>query len=236
MSHFVNLTASDGFSLPAYVTQPKGSARGGVVVLQEIFGINAHIRATADAYAAQGYLAVAPATFHRVQTDVDMGYSPNDIAAGVAFKAEVEGLPAPGVMPDMAAAMAYAAQAGRVGIVGYCWGGLLAWRAASLLPGLSAAVAYYGGGMTTPTEVVRQPQCPVMCHFGEFNHAIPVETARAFALAHPEVTVHLYPAKHGFNCDHREAFDPTAAALAQKRTLAFLAQHVGYQHIDKIGL
>ncbi len=227
MSHFVNLTSSDGFVFPAYVAKPTGPVRGGLVLMQEIFGLNAHIRATAEAYAAQGYLTVAPATFHRVQADVDMGYTPDDIAAGVKLKAAVEDLPAPGVMPDMAAAMAYAAQAGRVGIMGYCWGGLLAWRAASQLPGLSAAVAYYGGGMTTPAEVARQARCPVLCHFGEFDHAIPVETARAFALAHPEVTVHIYPAQHGFNCDHRAAYDPAAAALAKERTLAFLALHLG---------
>ncbi|MDP2679128.1 MAG: dienelactone hydrolase family protein [Rhodoferax sp.] len=227
MSHFVNLTSSDGFVFPAYVAKPTGPVRGGLVLMQEIFGLNAHIRATAEAYAAQGYLTVAPATFHRVQADVDMGYTPDDIAAGVKLKAAVEDLPAPGVMPDMAAAMAYAAQAGRVGIMGYCWGGLLAWRAASQLPGLSAAVAYYGGGMTTPAEVARQARCPVLCHFGEFDHAIPVETARAFALAHPELTVHIYPAQHGFNCDHRAAYDPAAAALAKERTLAFLALHLG---------
>ncbi len=227
MNHFVNLTTMDGFVFPAYVAKPTGPARGGVVLMQEIFGLNSHIRATADAYATQGYLVVAPATFHRVQADVDMGYTPDDIASGVKLKAAVEGLPTPGVMPDIAAAIAYAAQAGKVGIVGYCWGGLLAWRAACQLPGISVAVPYYGGGMTTPAEVARQPQCPVMCHFGEFDHAIPVETARAFAQAHPEVTVHIYAAKHGFNCDHREAYDPSAAALARERTLAFLAQHVG---------
>src|SRR3989339_697874 len=227
MSHFVNLTSSDGFVFPAYVAKPTGPVRGGLVLMQEIFGLNAHIRATAEAYAAQGYLTVAPATFHRVQADVDIGYTPDDIAAGVKLKAAVEDLPAPGVMPDMAAAMAYAAQAGRVGIMGYCWGGLLAWRAASQLPGLSAAVVYYGGGMTSPAEVARQARCPVLCHFGEFDHAIPVETARAFALAHPELTVHIYPAQHGFNCDHRAAYDPAAAALAKERTLAFLALHLG---------
>jgi carboxymethylenebutenolidase len=228
MNHgFTSLTSADGFSVPAYVAHPTGPARGGVVVLQEIFGLNSHIRATADAYAAAGYLAVAPATFHRVQADVDMAYSPDDIAAGVKLKAAVEGLPAPGVMPDIAAAIAYAAQAGKVGIVGYCWGGLLAWRAACQLPGISAAVPYYGGGMTTPAEVARQPLCPVLCHFGELDHAIPVETARAFAQAHPEVTVHIYPAKHGFNCDQRESYDAAAAALARERTLAFLTQQLG---------
>lgn len=227
MNGFTYLTSNDGFSLPAYVARPTGPVRGGLVVLQEIFGLNAHIRATVDAYAAQGYLAVAPATFHRVKADVELGYTPDDIDAGLVLKAAVEDLPEPGVLPDIQAAITYAAQAGKVGVVGYCWGGLLAWRAACLLQGLSAAVPYYGGGMTTPQEVARQPQCPVLCHFGELDHAIPVETARAFAQVHPEVAVHIYPAQHGFNCDHRGSFDPAAAALARERTLAFLAQHVG---------
>jgi carboxymethylenebutenolidase len=228
MNHgFTALTSADGFSVPAYVAHPPGPARGAVVILQEIFGVNSHIRATADAYAQAGYLAVAPATFHRVQADVDMGYTPEDIAAGVALKAQIEALPAPGVLPDIAAAITYAAQAGKVGLVGYCWGGLLAWRSACQLPGISATVTYYGGGMTTPAEVARQPLCPVLCHFGEFDHAIAVETARAFAQAHPEVAVHIYPAKHGFNCDQRGAYDAQSAALARQRSLDFLAQHLG---------
>jgi carboxymethylenebutenolidase len=224
--HYLQLSSSDGFLVPAYVAHPPGPARCGVVILQEIFGVNSHIRATADAYAQAGYLAVAPATFHRVQADVDMGYTPEDIATGVALKAQVEGLPAPGVLPDIAAAISYAAQAGKVGLVGYCWGGLLAWRAACQLPGISAAVTYYGGGMTAPAEVARQPQCPVLCHFGEFDHAIAVETARSFALAQPEVAVYIYPAKHGFNCDQRAAYDAQSAALARQRSLDFLARHL----------
>jgi carboxymethylenebutenolidase len=227
MGGFVNLTAADGLAFPAYLAQPTGTPRGGLVVLQEIFGVNSHIRAVADGSAADGYLVVAPSTFHRVKVGVELGYTPDDISAGVALKAAVEGLPAPGVLQDIQAAIARAAQAGKVGVLGYCWGGLLAWRAASLLPGLSAAVPYYGGGMTTPAEVARQPHCPVLTHFGEKDHAIPIEGVRAFALAHPEVEVAVYPAQHGFNCDHRGAFDATAAAQARARTLAFLAQHLG---------
>jgi carboxymethylenebutenolidase len=197
------------------------------VVVQEIFGVNAHIRSVADGYAAAGYLAVAPATFHRVKPGVDIGYTEEDMKAGFALKTAVEALPAPGVMQDLQAAVDHAARAGKVGIVGYCWGGLLTWRAASSLSGLSAAVPYYGGGMTTPDEVARQPKVPVLAHFGEKDHWIPLETVEAFKKAHPEVTVHTYAADHGFNCDHRASYNAEAAKLARERTLAFFRQHVG---------
>lgn len=227
MGEFVQLTAADGFVFPAYVAHPAGQPKAGVVVLQEIFGVNSHIRAVADGYAADGYLVVAPSTFHRVKADVELGYTPEDVSAGVALKAAVEGLPPPGVLPDIEAALAFAAQAGKVGVLGYCWGGLLTWRAAALLSGISAAVPYYGGGMTQPAEAVRKPHCPVLAHFGERDHAIPVEGVRAFALAQPAVQVAIYPAQHGFNCDHRGAFDAAAAAQARARTLEFLAEHLG---------
>jgi carboxymethylenebutenolidase len=227
MGQCVNLTAADGFVFPAYEARPTGVPKGAVVVLQEIFGVNSHIRAVADGYAAQGYLAVAPATFHRVKPDVELGYGPDDIAAGRSLKAAVEGLPVPGVMPDIAAAVAHAAQAGKVAVVGYCWGGLLAWRAACALPGISAAVPYYGGGMTEPLEAARKPLCPVLAHFGEQDHAIPLDGVLAFQAAQPGVQVQIYAAQHGFNCDHRGAYNAPAAALALERTLAFLAQHIG---------
>jgi len=230
MAGFIKLTSADGFVFPAWVVEPVGKPVGAVVVLQEIFGVNAHIREVTEVYAAKGYLAVAPATFHRVKQGVEIGYTPDDIAAGIALKAAVEGLPAPGVLPDIQAAIDYAAQtlgmSGKVGLVGYCWGGLLTWRAACLLKGISASVPYYGGGMTTPLEVARQPQCPVLCHFGEQDHAIPLEGVRAFARAQAGVEVQVYPAQHGFNCDHRGSYDATAAALALERTLAFFARHL----------
>ena len=222
----VNLTAADGFVFSAYVSHPDGPPRGGIVVVQEIFGINAHIRAVADGYAAQGYLAIAPATFQRVQTGVELGYTPEDVAAGVKLKAAVEGLPPPGVLQDVQAAVNMAAEVGAVGVVGYCWGGLLTWRAACALSGIRAAVPYYGGGMTTPAEVARQPQCPMLAHFGDQDHAIPLEGVQAFQAAHAGVRVEIYNAQHGFNCDHRAAFNAAAATLARERTLAFFAQHL----------
>lgn len=227
MGQWIELKAADAFVFPAYVAKPVGQVRGGVVVLQEIFGVNSHIRAVADVYAADGYLAVAPATFHRVKAGVELGYTAEDIAAGAALKAAVEGLPAPGVLPDIQAAIDHAKQAGKVGVLGYCWGGLLTWRSACLLKGLAAAVPYYGGGMTGAAEAARVPQVPVLAHFGEQDHSIPVETARAFAKAQPGVEVQIYAASHGFNCDQRGAYNAAASALARTRTLAFLARHLG---------
>lgn len=222
----LQLTAADGFTFPAYVARPHGPAHGAIVVLQEIFGVNAHIRAVADGYAAQGYVAIAPATFHRVQAGVDLGYTPDDITAGVALKAAVEALPATGVLQDIAATVAYCAQFGAVGVVGYCWGGLLTWRAACTLDGIAAAVPYYGGGMTTVAEAARQPRCPVMAHFGDQDHAIALDSVSAFQKAQPAVQVQIYPAQHGFNCDHRASYNPDAAELARQRTLSFFAQHL----------
>jgi carboxymethylenebutenolidase len=226
MGEFIDLKAADGTVFPAYVARPTGAPKAAVVVLQEIFGVNSHIRSVADDYAAQGYLAVAPATFHRVKPQVDLGYAEADMNAGFALKTAVEALPAPGVMQDIQAAIDHASQAGKVGVVGFCWGGLLTWRAACTLKGLSAAVPYYGGGVTTPDEVARVPQVPVMAHFGDQDHWIPLESVEVFKRAHPDVEVHVYAANHGFNCDQRGSYDAAAAKLARERTLAFFAKHL----------
>jgi carboxymethylenebutenolidase len=227
MGQFTELKAADGQAIPAYVAQPKSQPKGGIVVIQEIFGVNSHIRAVADGYAEQGYLAVAPAIFHRVKPNVELGYEQDDMAAGMALKTATEALPSPGVMQDIQAAIQQASQAGKVGIVGYCYGGLLTWRAACTLTGLSAAAPYYGGGVTTPDEIARRPKCPVLAHFGDQDHWISLESVEAFKKAHPEVEVHVYHANHGFNCDQRASYNAEAAKLARERTLAFFARHVG---------
>ena len=237
MGSFQDITSIDDFVFPAYVAQPAGVPVAAVVVLQEIFGVNAHIKAIADNFAKLGYLAVAPSTFHRVKADVNLGYTPADIDTGKALKADAEAMQ-PQVMLDVQAAINFAdtlmdeersaqvSKRGKVGIVGYCWGGLLTWRAACTLTGLSAAVPYYGAGMTVGAELARQPQCPVLVHFGEQDTSIPLDTVRAFATAQPTVDVHIYPANHGFNCDHRGAYNATAAELASKRTLAFFTTNL----------
>ncbi len=226
MGEIVNLRSADGQTVPAYVAKPATPPKGGVVVLQEIFGVNSHIRAVADGYAAAGYLAVAPSTFHRVKAGVELGYTEADMQAGFALKTAVEALPAPGAMGDSQAAIDHAAQAGKVGLVGYCWGGLLTWRSACTLQGLSAAAPYYGGGMTTPEETARQPRVPVLAHFADDDKWIPLDTVHAFAKAQPKVEVHIYPGHHGFNCDQRGSYDAGAASLARQRTLDFFARHL----------
>ena len=229
MGQFTDLTSADGLVFPAYVAKPAGQAKGAIVVLQEIFGVNSHIRNVADGYAAQGYLAVAPATFHRVKQGVELGYTGDDMGAGSALKAAVEALPTPGVLSDIQAAIDHAAKesGGKVGVVGYCWGGLLTWRSACLLKGVSAAVPYYGGGVTTEAEVARSPNCPVLAHFGDKDHWISLESVEAFKKAQPGVEVHIYEADHGFNCDQRGSYNAAAAKLALERSLAFFTQHVG---------
>lgn len=229
MGTYTDLTAADGMRIPAYVARPSGQPRGGIVVIQEIFGVNTHIREVADGYAAEGYVAVAPALFHRVKPGVELGYTAADMEAGFAVMQAVEQLPPPGALADIQAAINEAAResGGKVGIVGYCWGGLMTWRAACLLDGLAAAVPYYGGGVTSEVEAARQPRVPVLAHFAEQDQWIPLPSIDAFRARHPEVQVHLYPAHHGFNCDHRAAWNEAAAKLARERTLTFFRQHVG---------
>ena len=226
MGQFIHLKAADGFSVPAYLALPAGKAKAAIVVLQEIFGVNSHIQAVTDRFAAQGYLAIAPAMFERVTPGASLGYQPDDMTAGMGLKAAATNLPSPGVMQDIQAAIDYAAKesSGKVGVIGFCWGGLLTWQAACTLSGISAAAPYYGGGVTTPSEVARQPKCPVMAHFGDKDHYIPMDGVHAFAAAHPAVTVHTYAADHGFNCDQRGSYNQPAADLARERTLAFFTE------------
>ena len=222
MGSIIDLTAADGHRFGAYVAQPVGKARGALVVAQEIFGVNSHIRSVADGYAADGFLAIAPALFDRAERGVELGYTPADIQRGQALKAAS---PSDKALLDIAAALAHVQAAGRVGMVGYCWGGLLSWLAACELSGLAASVPYYGGGV--PDQAARQARVPVMAHFGERDTHIPMSTVEAFGKAQPGVKLHLYAAGHGFNCDQRGSFDAVSAALARQRTLAFLREHVG---------
>jgi carboxymethylenebutenolidase len=228
MNKMVQLQSADGFKFDAYLSLPVEPPKAAVVVLQEIFGVNAHIKEVADGFASQGYLAVAPSTFQRVKPNVNLGYTAEDMNEGFGLKTAVENLPEPGVLLDIQAAVDYAAaQSGKkVGLVGYCWGGLLTWRAAALAKSVSAAVPYYGGGITSETETLRLPKCPVLAHFGSKDHWIPLETVEKFQKAHPEVQIQIYEADHGFNCNHRGSFDAPSADLALKRTLAFFSANL----------
>ena len=222
MAETLNLTASDGQKFTAYLAQPKGTPKGGVVVIQEIFGLNSHIRGVADEYAAQGYLAIAPALFDRIEPGIELGYEQDDITAGIAHK-NTCGNDDP--LKEIAAAREVVKSAGKVGVVGYCWGGTLTWLSATKLDGFAAASSYYGGGIGGLAEL--QPKCPVIFHFGEQDHAIPMDEVDKVRQNHPTLGVHVYPAGHGFNCDARGSFEPKSAEIARERTMAFFGEHLG---------
>ena len=227
MGDWQKLKASDGHELSAYVAKPGGAVKGGLVVLQEIFGVNAHIRSVVDGFARDGYVAIAPAMFDRVQQGVELTYEGDDIQKGVALRMKLDDDQA---LADVAAAFRYAQDEGKVaGVVGYCFGGLMAWlsatrgKQAGFTP--KCAIGYYGGGIGKVAS--EQPACPVMLHFGADDDHIGKDQIEAVRDAHPEVQIFIYEgAGHGFNCDARASFSPEAAALARQRTLAFLERNL----------
>lgn len=223
MSEYVTLKAADGHALSAYVARPAGEPLAGLVVVQEIFGVNPHIRSVADGYARDGFLAVAPALFDRVERGVELAYEGADLQRAMSF---IPRLDVEKALLDVAAALAFAATATgkKVGVVGYCYGGTLAWLAASRLHA-AAAVGYYGGRIANyATETLT---APVMLHFGRQDAHIPPEAVEKVHAAHPEVEIHWYDAGHGFNCDARASFNQPAARQARERSLNFLTKHLG---------
>jgi carboxymethylenebutenolidase len=222
MGRLIELTAADGFRLSAWRAEPAGEPRGAVVVAQEIFGVNSHIRSVCDGFAADGYLAIAPALFDRYERGVDIGYTPPDVAKGRELKSQAQIETA---LLDIDAARAAVASAGKVAVIGYCWGGFVAWMAAARVSGFACAVPYYGGGILD--AAAEQPRCPVMAHFGERDSGIPVAGVRKLMAKHPDAQIFIYDADHGFNCDQRAAYNPAAAKIARERTLDFLRRYVG---------
>ena len=225
MGSQIQLKAADGHTSIAYLSQPLGAPMGAVVILQEIFGVNSHIRSVADRYAHAGYLAVAPDMFSRVAAETQLGYLPEDVKEGALLKAKVEALGGLAA-GDIRAAIECVKHAGKLGIVGFCWGGLMSWRTACLPVGISAAVCYYGGGIASQAEIEKTPLVPVMAHFGEQDHLIPMVDVDAIEAAHPQVIVHRYASGHGFNCDQRASFNADCAAEAGQRTLSFFEKHL----------
>jgi carboxymethylenebutenolidase len=214
MGTSIRLTAADGHEFSAYLAGPPDAAIG-LVVVQEIFGVNGHIRHVCDTFAAEGFAALAPALFDRAQPGAELGYTQDDIAVGLALRGKIADSD---VMADIAASAA-ALGGKKLGIVGYCWGGTIAWWGATRTTLFAAASGWYGGGIAaTRTE---RPHCPVQLHFGETDHGIPLSDVEAIRTAQPDVEVFVYPgAGHGFGCEARASFDAAAYGLAQERTLA----------------
>jgi carboxymethylenebutenolidase len=222
MGETLTLTAEDGHKFAAYRATPSGAPRGGLVVVQEIFGVNQHIRKVTDGFAADGYLSIAPALFDRVERGYETGYGPQDIERGRATRGK---LTLDQAMMDVKATVKELAKAGvKVGVVGYCFGGTIAWLAATRIDGVSAAVGYYGGGIADTAN--ETPRCPVLLHFGETDQSIPKEHHAKIRAAHPTLPMHIYPAGHGFNCDQRASYHEPSAVLARSRTLDFVRRHL----------
>jgi carboxymethylenebutenolidase len=220
----VKLTAEDGHTLDAYVAEPATPNGRAVVIAQEIFGVNQHIRDVTDDYAREGYLAIAPALFDRVGPGIELGYDPADIQKGMDIRAKITYEDA---VTDVAAALDWAAKkvggTKHVAVVGYCWGGTLAWLAATRLePG--AAVGYYGGQIAKFAK--EHPSCAVMLHFGKLDKHIPPTEIDGIHVRYPDMPIFTYDAGHGFNCNMRADYEPKSAKLAKERTLEFLKKHL----------
>lgn len=222
MRETVTLTAADGHRLPAYRATPDGPARGQLLVLQEFFGLNDHIRSVADRYAALGFGTIVPGLSDRAEPGAEFGYDAQGIAAGHALRAKI---PFEQSLLDARAAIDVVKPHGRVGVVGFCWGGSLAFFAATRLADIVCAVGYYGSQIVPGVHEV--PRVPLMLHFGDNDASIPLGDVETIRRARPEVAIHVYPGKHGFNCDARANFVPASSQVAFGRTLEFLARHVG---------
>ena len=222
MGQDIRLTASDNFQLGGYRADPATAPKAAVVVIQEIFGVNHHIRAICDRFAGNGYVAIAPAIFDRIEPNFQSGYSPEEIAVARKFVANPDWT---AMLRDSQAAIDAVKDVGPVGIIGFCLGGSVAYAAATKLSGLSAAIGYYGGAIVRFADDA--PKVPTQLHFGEKDAGIPLSDVDTIRAKRPDVEIHVYPgAQHGFNCDERASYDPANAGIAKQRSLDFLATHL----------
>lgn len=217
MGDMTTLMARDGHEFNAWLAPASGTPRGAIVLAQEIFGVNRHIRGLVDGFAADGYLTIAPCLFDRIRRGIELGYSEKETQEGRGYRLQI---PREKTLLDLSACVNVVKHAGRVAVVGYCWGGTLAYLSARELP-IVCAVAYYGGQIKDHLE--KPPRRPVMYHFGELDPYIPMSDVERIRAADPAGVFHAYPADHGFNCEERGSYDAGSARLARERTLGFLA-------------
>jgi carboxymethylenebutenolidase len=221
MGTWIQQRASDGHEFVAWKAAPAGRSRGGIVLAQEVFGVNAHIRSVADRLAGEGFTVIAPSLFDRTTPQVELGYGAEGVAQGVGLMQQTSLEHA--LLDVEAVRLGLAAAGGPVAVMGFCWGGLVAWLACTRLQGLAAAVGYYPGGVGD--FAAEHPKCPAMLHFADLDDHIPLADARKVEALHPDqVTVHVYPAQHGFNCDQRSSYDPRSASEAWERSRRFLVR------------
>jgi carboxymethylenebutenolidase len=218
----IKLTASDNFQLGGYRAEPATTPKAAVVVIQEIFGVNHHIRAVCDRIAANGYVAIAPSIFDRIEPNFQCGYSPEEVAVARKFVVNPDWA---AMLLDTQAAIDAVANVGPVGIVGFCLGGSVVYAAATKLSGLTAAIGYYGGAIVRFAD--DKPKVPTQLHFGEKDAGIPLTDVEIIRGKRPDVEIHVYPgAQHGFNCEERASYDKASADIARARSVEFLARHL----------
>ena len=222
MGQDIKLTASDGFQSGGYRADPAGKAKAAVVVIQEIFGVNQHIRMVCDRFAGEGYTAIAPAIFDRIEPNFQSGYSSDEVAVARKFVANPDWA---AMLRDTQAAIDAVMDVGPVGIIGFCLGGSVAYAAATKLSGLKAAIGYYGGAIVRFAD--DKPKVPTLLHFGEKDAGIPLSDVEATRAKRPDVEIHVYPgAQHGFNCNERASFDKASAEIGRSRSLDFFAKYL----------
>ncbi|WP_407149399.1 dienelactone hydrolase family protein [Bradyrhizobium sp. ORS 86] len=222
MGQDIKLKASDGFELGAYRADPAAAPKGAIVVIQEIFGVNHHIRSVCDRLAKEGYVAVAPSIFDRIEPNFQSGYAPDEIANARKFVANPDWA---AMLRDAQAAIDAVKSVGPIGIIGFCLGGSVTYAAATKLSGLSAAVGYYGGAIVRFAD--DKPTVPTQLHFGEKDAGIPLSDVETIRSKRPEVEIFIYPgAQHGFHCDERASYDKASADTAWPRSMAFFAKHL----------
>jgi carboxymethylenebutenolidase len=222
VGHDIKLTASDHFQLGGYRADPESRPKAAVVVIQEIFGVNHHIRAVCDRLASEGYVAVAPAIFDRIERNFQSGYTPDEVTNARKFVANPDWT---AMLRDTGAAIDAVKDVGPVGIIGFCLGGSVAYAAATRSSGLSAAIGYYGGAIVRFAD--DKPKVPTQLHFGEKDTGIPLGDVETIRAKRPEVEIYVYPgAQHGFHCDERASYDKASADIAWPRSLAFFGKHL----------
>ena len=220
MNELIQVTAKDNHQFSAYISQPLRKPKAGVVIIQEIFGVNTHIKEVTDFYASKGYLCIAPALFDRVEKNVNLNYDETGVTKGRNLKELCD----KNALKDIEASITVVSTAGKVGVIGYCWGGSLSWRIGCQASNISASVCYYGGEI--PKLKYLRPKCNVLTHFGEIDKGIPIKDVKIFEKERPEVLSYTYPADHGFNCDYRSQFNKKCADIAHDRTLKFLERNL----------
>ena len=220
MSELIEVTAKDNHQFSAYISQPFGKPKAGIVIIQEIFGVNKHIKEVTDLYASKGYLCLAPSLFDRIEKNVTLNYDEKGVSKGRNLKELCD----KDALKDIEASISIVSSAGKVGVVGYCWGGSLSWRIGCESSNISASVCYYGGDIPKLRDL--KPKCNILTHFGELDKGIPMKDVKIFKEKRSEVLTYTYPADHGFNCNHRRQFDETSAKVALDRTLKFLERNL----------